>query len=195
MIQEEAGWPRLKESFKAAVKAKETAANIKIEMAGNECFEVPGCLDTESILFEEGTAFRLPLKVKVTNSWLTSLGGSGPCLIGNDENPIHINLTTSGAGRAGNFSANEEFTNLNFSNTKLVDVGWHIPKVSGASGCGNAENEAYLDKALNLALEIEYPEGAELANKKGLVVLTGGTHDAAKNGVVTASLMLCSPIL
>jgi hypothetical protein len=186
LIQEEAEWPQsLKESFKAALKAKEGTANIKIEMAGNECFEVPGCLDTESILFEEGTAFRLPLKVKITSPWLTTLGGSGPCLIGNDENPIHINLTTSGAGRAGTFSANEEFTNLNFANTKLVDVGWHIPKVSGASGCGNAENEAFIDKALNIALEVEYPQGAELTGKKGLVVLTGGTHDAAKSAVVT----------
>jgi hypothetical protein len=186
LIQEEAAWPQsLKESFKAATKAKEGTADIKIEMAGNECFEVPGCLDTESILFEEGTAFRLPLKVKITSPWLVTLGGTGPCVIGSDENPIHINLTTSGAGRAGNFVANEEFTNLYFANTKLVDVGWHIPKVSGATGCGNSENEAYIDKALDLALELEYPEGAELTNKKGLVVLTGGTHDAAKEGVVT----------
>jgi hypothetical protein len=184
LIQQEAEWPQaLEESYKEALKNKESAVFVKIEMAGNECFEVPGCLDTENILFEQGTAFRLPLKVKITGPWLEKLGG-GPCLIGNDENPIHINLTTEGAGRAGNFLANEQFTNLYFSQTKLVDLGWHIPKVSGASGCGGAEFESYVDKALNLALEIEYPEGGEIP-KTGIVVLQGSTHDGAKEGVVT----------
>lgn len=181
-IQQEAEWPQsLKESFKEATKNKESAVYAKIEMAGTECFTVPGCLDTENILFEEGTAFRLPLKVKLTGPWLEKLGG-GPCEVGNDENPIHINLTTEGAGRAGSFYANEEFTNLYFANTKLVDFGWHIPKVSGASGCGGSEYESYVDKALNLALEIEYPEGGERP-KTGVVELEGSTHDAAKEAV------------
>jgi hypothetical protein len=182
-IQQETKWPTaLSESWKEAKKNKESAVFAKIEMAGNECFEVPGCLSTENILFESGTAFRLPLKVKVTSPWLEKLE-SGPCYIGNDENPIHINLTTEGSGRAGRFAANEEFTNLFFSQTKLVDLGWHIPKISGASGCGGAYEE-YVDKALNVALEVEFPEGAELA-KTGIVVLQGSTHDAAKEGVLT----------
>jgi hypothetical protein len=185
-IQKEAEWPvALQESFKAAIKNKESAAFAKIELAGNECFEVPGCLDTESILFEEGTAFRLPLKVKITSPWLTTLGGTGPCLVGSDANPIHINLTTSGAGRAGAFVANEEFTNLYFANTKLVDTDWHISQASGASGCGNAEYESYIDRALDLALELEFPGGQELTQKKGIVVLEGSTYDAAKEGVET----------
>jgi hypothetical protein len=187
-IQKEAEWPQaLQESYKAAVKNKEGSVSAKIEMAGTECFTVPGCLDTESILFEEGTAFRLPLKVKITSPWLTTLGGSGPCEVGSDENPIHINLTTSGAGRAGAFLANEAFTNLYFDNTKLVDTDWHISQASGATGCGNAEFESYIDKALNIALEVESPQGTELP-KKGIVVLAGSTHDAAKEGVVTEGI-------
>ena len=185
LIQEEAKWPQaLKEGFKQAAKNKESAINVKIEMAGNECFEVPGCLDTENILFEEGTAFRLALKVKVTGPFLEKLGG-GPCMIGSDEHPIHINLETGGSGRAGNFSANEEFTNLFFSQTKLVDTGWHISKESGATGCGGPEYEPYVDKALNIALEVEFPEGFEISWKKGVVILQGNTHDAAKNGVTS----------
>jgi hypothetical protein len=183
LIQEEAKWPQaLKESFKQAAKNKESGINVKIEMAGEECFTVPGCLSTENIVFEEGTAFRLPLKVKVTGPFLEKLGG-GPCYIGSDENPIHINLTTGGAGRAGSFNANEEFTNLFFSSTKLVDLGWHIPIASGAHGCGGPEYESYVDKALNIALEVEYPEGGEIT-KTGIVVLQGSTHDAAKEGVL-----------
>ena len=107
-----AQWPAaLTESWKEAKKNKENAVYAKIEMAGNECFEVPGCLDTENIMFEEGIGFRFPLKVKVTGPWLEKLGG-GPCEIGNDENPIHINLTTSGTGRAGHLRSTKSFTNL-----------------------------------------------------------------------------------
>ena len=154
------------------------AVYAKIEMAGNECYEVPGCLDTENILFEEGVAFRLPLKVKVTSPWLEKLGG-GPCLIGNDENPIHINLTTAGGGRSGELLFNEEFTNLVLTNTKLVDTNWHIEEASAPTGCGGPENEQYIDKALSLALEIQN------SGRKGIVVLQGKTHDAARSAVLT----------
>jgi hypothetical protein len=175
-IQQETKWPAaLTESWKEAKKNKEGAVNVKIEMAGNECFEVPGCLDTENILFEEGVAFRLPLKVKVTSPWLEKLA-SGPCYIGNDENPIHINLTTEGSGRSGSLVFNETFTNIFLHDSKLVDTGWHITKASGAKGCGG-EYEEYVDKALNLALEVESAEGYELSWKKGIVSLQGNLHN------------------
>ena len=141
------------EGFNQAKKNKEGTINVKIELAGTELFEVPGGLDTEHILIEKGVAFRLPLKVKVTGPFLEKLGG-GPCYIGSDENPIHINLTTESQGAAGNIAFNEEFTNIFLQNTRLVDFGWHIPEVSGAKGCGG-EFETYVDKALNIALEVE----------------------------------------
>lgn len=177
-IQQSAEWPQaLKDSWKEAKKNKEATVFAKIEMAGNECYEVPGCLDTENILFEEGVAFRLPLKVKVTSPWLEKLGG-GPCLIGNDENPIHINLTTAGGGRSGELLFNEEFTNLDLKNTKLVDLGWHISPASGPKGCGG-EYETYVDDALSRALEVQN------ASRTGIVVLQGNTHDAAASAVLS----------
>ena len=152
-------------------------------MAGNECFEVPGCLDTENILFEEGMAFRLPLKVKVTSPWLEKLG-SGPCYIGSDENPIHINLTTEGAGRRGeprlqrsihqHLPARQQAGGLRLA---------HPEEASGPKGCGGAY-ESYVDKALNCA-EANTRNGAELA-KTGIVVLQGNLHDAAKADAVLA---------
>jgi hypothetical protein len=176
-IQAEASWPAaLTESWKAAKKAKENAVFVKIEMAGEECLTVPGCLSTENLIEEKGVAFRLPLKVKVTSPWLETLG-SGPCYIGSDENPIHINLTTSGAGRAGRFSANEAFTQIELAESSLVDVGWHIPKASGANGCGG-EYESFIDKALNIALEVENGQGSEFTGKTGIVQLIGNLHDA-----------------
>jgi hypothetical protein len=181
-IQEEAGWPEaLKASFAEAKANKEMKAFATIETAGDECTTVPGCLDTESILFraESPPAFRLALKVKVNNAWLEKLGGGSPCLIGSDENPIKQNLVTSGAGSSGTgLHFNEEFSQLELENTRLVDVSWHIPQVSGASGCGGTEWETYVDKALNLALEVENAGGGEVTDKYGVTVLTGNLHDA-----------------
>jgi hypothetical protein len=183
-IQQEAGWPQaLKESFAAAKKAKETKALVKIETAGTECFTVPGCLNTEHLLEEKGTAFRLSLKVKITNPWLTSLGG-GPCYVGSDENPVKQELTSGDAGRAGEVRFSEDFTNLEVHNSRLVDVGWHISKEQAANGCGGPEYESYVNKALNLALEVENSEGGERTAKTGVTWLTGNLHDAAASVVI-----------
>jgi hypothetical protein len=186
-IQQSAQWPAaLTESWKEAKKNKESTVFAKIEMAGDECFEVPGCLDTENLIFEGGVAFRLPLKVKVTGPWLEKLGG-GPCEIGNDENPIHINLTTEGSGRSGEVKFNEpNFLSLAITNTKLVDLGWHIPVASRATGCGG-EYEKYVDRALNIALEVENggQEGSEIKGRTGIVVLQGSTYNGSVEGVTT----------
>ncbi len=163
-------WPQgLKEAFKAAKKNKETEIDAKIEMAGNECFEVPGCLNTLNILQEKGVAFRLPLKVKLTGPFLEKLGG-GPCYIGSDEHPIHINLTTGGQGAAGHVAFNQEFNNLLVNESRLVDVGWAIEEESGASGCGG-EYESIIDANLNALLQV----GGE--GKTGIVVLEGDLHN------------------
>jgi hypothetical protein len=177
--QEASEWPQaLKESFKEAKKNKEAGLNVKIELAGNELFEVPGGLNTENLLFEEGTAFRLPLKVRLINPWLEKLGG-GPCLIGSDANPVMQHLTTGDAGRAGDFLANDNFTNLEFAKSKLVDVDWPIEPASKASGCGG-EYESFVNDAINRVLEI-HPW------KSGITVLQGtlwtGSRKAVRSGI------------
>jgi hypothetical protein len=181
-IQKEAEWPEaLKASFAEAKKNKEIKATATIEMAGNECTTVPGCIDTESILFEEPEppAFRLPLKVKVGNAWLEKLGG-GPCMIGSDEHPIKQNLVSAGAGTSGELKFEEPtFESLELAGSRLVDVNWHISKEQGANGCGGTEYEAYVNRALNIALEVESPEGNEITGKKGVTVLSGNLHDSA----------------
>ena len=175
-IQEDNEWPAaLRESYREAKKNKETAVYAKIEMAGTECFTVPGCLNTTNILFEEGTAFRLPLKVTVTSPWLEKLGG-GPCQIGNDENPIHINLTTADSGAAGELKQNAEFKQIVLANSRLVDVGWHIEEGSYPKGCGGAY-ESTVDHSLNEVLEV-----AEW--KTGIVVLTGSLFTGRKDHVI-----------
>ncbi len=173
-LQEQQEWPAaLTESWKEAKKNKENAVNVKIEMAGNECFEVQGCLDTENILLEEGVAFRLPLKVKVTSPWLEKLGG-GPCYIGSDEHPIHINLTTESSGSAGTLKFAPNFYQLELHESRLVDTKWHIEEASAPKGCGGAY-ESYVDKSLERLLEMN-------GSRTGIVVLKGDLHDATNAG-------------
>jgi hypothetical protein len=180
-VQEEVEWPEaLKESFKAAKKANETKASVKIEMAGTECYEVPGCLSTENLLFEEGVAFRLSLKVTVHSAWLESLGG-GPCTIGTDEHPIKQLLTSEAAGRAGELTFSPTFTQVELKDSKLVDTAWHIEPESAPSGCGGPEYESYVDAALSDVLEL-YPW------KTGITWLTGDLHDASMNAVLKEGL-------
>jgi hypothetical protein len=176
--QEIEEWPAaLKESWKEAKANRETAVDVKIEMAGNGCFEELGCLDPEHILFEEGIAFKLPLKVKITAPWLEKLG-SEPCYIGSDEHPIHINLTTAGPGASGAFTHNYTLTNNDLVNSKLVDLGWHIEQASLPTDCGGAY-APYIDASLADVLE----DGI-YSHKTGIVVLKGDLHvGGIRNGL------------
>jgi hypothetical protein len=177
-VQQSAQWPQaLKESFKEAVTNHETAAFAKIEMAGNECFEVLSCLDTENLIFEEGTAFRLPLKVKVTAPWLETLK-SGACYIGSDEHPIKQHLTTEGAGNSGRIEFNASFEQTFVTGSKLVDLHWHIEPASAPNGCGG-EYEQYIDEALSIVLELQN------SSRTGITVLKGNLHDGAASAVST----------
>jgi hypothetical protein len=160
-IQERQEWPEaLKAAFKEAKKNKESTLYVKIELAGTSLFEHFGGLSTERILLEEGPAFVLPLKVRMINPWLEKLGG-GPCLVGNDENPIMQNLSTAPPGRAalsGGASFNEAFTQVGFTGSRLTDLNWPVPVGADASGCGG-EYESYVDGAINEVLELPHQHG------------------------------------
>ncbi|HEX3909778.1 MAG TPA: hypothetical protein VHW67_03625 [Solirubrobacteraceae bacterium] len=185
--QEQEEWPAgLIESWNEAKKNKETAVNVKIEMAGNGCYEELGCIDTEHLLERSGSAFKLPLKVKVTGPWLEKLGG-GPCYIGSDENPIHINLTTAGSGAPGNLSFNKTFTKVAILGSRLVDVGWKIEPASYPTGCGGAY-ESYVDASLTHVLELDHHP-----SQTGTVVLKGDLYTAfpeqvEKEGVASGEI-------
>ena len=93
------------------------------------------------------------------------------CYIGSDEAPVHIHLTTGGAGFGGDIKFNEAFTITTTSQSRLVDVGWKIEEASAPKGCGGAY-EAVLDKTLSNVLEI-HPW------KSGILELKGDLHDGA----------------
>jgi hypothetical protein len=157
-IQEEVGWPAsLMQSFKEAKQRKETSLNVQIELAGgNLIYETPGALDTENLLEEKGPTFKLPMKVRLINPWLASLGG-GPCEIASDANPVWQYLSSEPPGRAGTFGEAYEFLVVGFKESRLIAYNWPVPE--GANGCGSGEDEAFVDAALNKVLELPRAHG------------------------------------
>lgn len=165
-------WPEaLKTSFNEAVKNKEAGLKVKIEVAGgNRLFEEPEGISTENLIEGNGTAFELPLKVRLISPWLAKLGG-GACTIGTDENPVVQHLTTGQSGglhgETGNLHFNRGFTLITLSNDTLVDGTWGIE--TPVTECGGAYEE-YIDRDLNKLLNI--PTGANA----GQTILTGTTY-------------------
>ncbi len=176
--QERAKWPaELTELFKEAKKNKETAMYVKIEVAGgNKLFEIPNALDATNLIFEEGPAFTLPLKVKMSGQFLEKLGG-GPCTIGNDTTPIYQYLTTerTSNGSAGELEIVSEGDQIALDKSRLGDLGWEVPSGAQASGCGGAY-ESYVDAALNEVLGIGSSNPAY--NSHGLTLLQGSLYEA-----------------
>ncbi len=180
-IEEAAGWPAsLKQAFKEAKKNKETGLNVKIELAGgNLIYETPAALDTENLLYENGAAFKLPLKVRMINSFLEKLGG-GPCEIGSDANPVWQYLTSESPGRAGKFAEAYEFLTVGLEESRLTDIGW--PVTEGANGCGSGEDEAYVDAALNDVLELPRQHGITILQGDLFTGLTSFVKEKYENG-------------
>ena len=174
-LQEESKWPQaLQESFNEAVKNKETALAVKIEVAGHSISENRYTLSVENLIEEEGAAFILPLKVKIIGPWLAKLGG-GPCTVGNEEHPIIQELTSANGGTAGHVKFNSAFTAVEVDGSRLVDFGWPVEAGADATGCGG-EYEEYVDQAID-AVSIH-----NAAEHKGFTVLQGTLF----NGVAEA---------
>ena len=176
--QERAKWPaELTEMFNEAKKNKEAAMNVKIEAAGgNKLFEIPNALDATNLIFEEGPAFTLPLKVKMSGPFLEKLGG-GPCTIGNDTTPIYQYLTTerTSNGSAGELEILSEGDQISLTNSRLGDLGWEVPSGAQASGCGGAY-ESYVDAAINEVLGLGSSSPSQWSH--GLTLLQGSLYES-----------------
>jgi hypothetical protein len=178
LIKPEHEWPEaLTTAFEEAIKNHETGLDAKIEVGGGTVlYETPGALNTTNLIFEEGAAFKLPLKVKLTGPFLEKLGG-GPCVIGNETTPIEQELTSEpkADGSAGELEILNEGDMVALRNGRLGDDGWSIPKAADAQGCGG-EYETYLNKAIDRSLGQGYEN--EAYNSKGLTLLSGSLYES-----------------
>lgn len=153
----------------AAFESGLTGVNATVELAA-AATEIK--LDTENLIFEEGTALQLPVKVHLENPFLGST-----CYIGSNANPIVIPFTTgmSGSlkGTSGVFSANGPFTLLTFTGNRLVNSTFSAP---GVTGCGGPIVELLIDPLVDAMTGLPATSGNS-------AVLEGTTQDAASSAV------------
>jgi hypothetical protein len=138
-------------------------------------------VNLENLIFEEGTALELPLKVKLSNALL---GES--CYIGSNAHPIVIPFTTGTTsppgpnkpikGSAGEVKLNEAFTLSTVTNNSLVNNSFAAPE---AEGCGGLLS-FLIDPAVDLELGLPAAAGQNTA-------ILDGTLENANASAVTAS--------
>jgi len=125
--------PVIKALCAAALENGLTGVNATLELAGPTKGLTNIKLNTENLIFEEGVALGLPVKLHLENPLLGS-----SCYIGSDSSPVQWNLTTgpSGAlhGTLGALTFNEPlFTITRTKGSELVDNTFTAP---AATGCG-----------------------------------------------------------
>lgn len=125
-------------------------------------------VSTENLVFEEGIALQLPLKVKLSNAFLGS-----KCYVGSSSSPILLNLTTGTTsppepnkpitGSAGELSILEGGDLVVLTGSSLVDNAFSAPT---ASGCGGL-----LSFLVDPAVDVEI--GLPAAAGQNTAILTG----------------------
>lgn len=88
-----------------------------------------------NLIFGEGIALKMPVKVHLENPFL----GSG-CYVGSSTTPLNWNLTTGPSGTLkgaiGKLTFTEMAQILHLRGTELVDNTWSAPKATGCGGFG-----------------------------------------------------------
>jgi hypothetical protein len=155
-----------KERFEKFVNEGITGVTATTELAGP-----PSAikLNLDNLLFEEGTALQLPIKVKLGNAFLGSA-----CYVGSEAHPIILNLTTGTTspaapnkpikGAVGTFEDLEGGALTRLIGGSLVDNTWAAP---GASGCGGKALEGIIDGAVNSELGLPAAAGHNTAILNG----------------------------
>jgi len=125
-------------------------------------------LNEFNLLTEKGTALSLPVKLKLSNTFLGS-----ECYIGSNSSPIVIELTTGTTsppepnkpikGSRGKLESNEEGTILTVSKNSLVNNSFAAP---GANGCGGILS-FLIDPAVNAELGLPAAAGHNTAILNG----------------------------
>jgi len=166
-----AWWPQiLKDLFNETINNGFTGVTATVELAGTAANVKANFLNA---LLGSGTAFSLPVKVKLDNPFL---GNS--CYIGSTSNPVKLNLTTgttappspnkpiSGNPGEGGEDPNGRFIFL--KKNRLVDNSFSAP---GASGCGGFLFSWAVDPLVDSILGTPSPAGANTAILEGTTYL------------------------
>jgi hypothetical protein len=127
-------------------------------------------LNTTNLIFEEGVALQLPVKVKLNNTFL-----GGECYVGSSSKPIVLNLTTGTTsppepnkpikGSAGSLEILEGGDLVRLTGGALVDNSFADEE--GANGCGGIFFSWAVDPLVNEILGTPSKAGHNTAILKG----------------------------
>jgi hypothetical protein len=156
-------WPKfIQDWFNEQISKGFTGVNATVELTGPSKGLTNVKLNTENLIFEEGVALGLPVKIKLDNAILGS-----NCYIGSESKPVQLNFTTGTSGKlkgsAGTISFNPTFTITTISGGKLVDGTYAAP---AASGCGGIFS-IFVDPLVNSILGTPSPSGTNSATLEG----------------------------
>jgi hypothetical protein len=167
-------WPQvLKDLFNETINNGFTGVTATVELAGPASSIK---VSLPNYLFQSGSTFSMPVKVKLSNPFLGS-----NCYIGSNSSPVNLNLTTgttsppppnapiSGSpGEGGNFEEKILF----FKHNKLVDNSFSAP---GANGCGGLLFSWAVDPFVNSIVGVPSAAGTNTAILEGATYLGIGT--------------------
>jgi hypothetical protein len=175
-IQAPKTWPKeLQEKFNKFINEGLTGVTETTELA-KPASAIK--LSVQNLLFEEGVALQLPVKIKLSNPFLGS-----SCYVGSESNPIILNLTTGTTsppapnkpikGSAGELKIEEEGALVVLTGGSLVDNAFAAP---GATGCGGFFS-FFVDPLVDSILGVPASAGHNTA------ILTGKLEQAAAAAV------------
>ncbi len=135
-------------------------------------------LSTDNLIFEEGVALQLPVKIKLGNVFLGS-----SCYVGSESNPVILNLTTGTTsppapnkpikGSKGELDIEYEGALVTLTGGSLVDNAFAAPE---ATGCG-APFSSLVDKLVDSVFGVPAASGLNTA------ILTGKLQEADAEAV------------
>jgi hypothetical protein len=139
-----------------------TGVNATLELA-KPATEI--LISQNHLVYEEGLALKLPVKVHLENPLLGST-----CYVGSSTSPLTWNLTSGPTkppagtasihGASGEIHFLEEGEIAEFTGNKLVDNTWSAPS---ASGCGGPIIELILDPIINGTVGVPAAAGKNTA--------------------------------
>lgn len=161
-------WPQfLKDLFNETINNGLTGVTATVELTSQTAVQVHPL----NLLFQEGTALSLPVKMKLSNPFLGS-----SCYIGSNSSPITLAFTTGTtsppppnkpiSGSAGTISSNPSETILTFAGGKLVNNSFAAP---GANGCGGFLFSWAIDPFVNSIVGLPSPAGTNTAVLEGKI--------------------------
>jgi hypothetical protein len=160
-------WPQiLKDLFNETINNGFTGVTATVELAGSASGVKVSILNAATA---SGTAFTLPVKVKLDNPFLGS-----SCYVGSNSNPIKLNLTTGTtsppppnapiSGFPGEGGEDPNMRYIFLTKNRLVDNAFAAP---GASGCGGFLFSWAVDPLVDSILGTPSPAGTNTAILEG----------------------------